>query len=190
MDLKMMFIQELVKKKIVDVRKIGTLNNPADLLTKAVDQATLERLLWSTGVSRLHAPEIAEVTTSVKKSVVHVKRHLSAFMAASILAGAAGYDEDYEQEDKQHGWSVKTMILFVLFYGAYFGTIIGAWEDEVGCEEIVELEWACAEEAAREDDGCQHRAGSDGDTAGERSKGDYGGSYHDERPHLHDEVGR
>ena len=42
-DLKMIFIQELVKKKIVDVRKIGTLNNPADLLTKAVDQTTLER---------------------------------------------------------------------------------------------------------------------------------------------------
>ena len=92
-DLKMMFIQELVKKKIVHVRKIGTLNNPADLLTKAVDQATLERLLRSTGVSRLDAPEIAEVTTSVKKSVVHVKRHLSAFMVASILAGAAGYEE-------------------------------------------------------------------------------------------------
>ncbi len=55
--LKMMFIQELVKKKIVDVRKIGTLSNPADLLTKAVDQATLERLLTSTGVSRLDAPE-------------------------------------------------------------------------------------------------------------------------------------
>ena len=47
-DLKMMFIQELVKKKIVDVRKIGTLNNPADLLTKAVDQVILERLLRST----------------------------------------------------------------------------------------------------------------------------------------------
>ena len=110
------------------MRKIGTLNNPADLLTKAVDQATLERLLRSTGVSRLGAPEIAEATTSVKKSVVHVKRHLSEFMAASILAGAAGYEEDYEQEDKQQGWSVKTLILFVLFYGAYFGIIIGAWE--------------------------------------------------------------
>ena len=83
-DLKMMFIQELVKKEIVEVRKIGTLNNPADLLTKAVDQATLERLLRSTGVSRFDAPEIAEVTKYVKKSVVHVKQHLSAFMAASI----------------------------------------------------------------------------------------------------------
>ena len=44
-DLKMMSIQELVKAKIVEVRNIGTLRNPADLLTKAVDQATLERLL-------------------------------------------------------------------------------------------------------------------------------------------------
>ena len=60
-DLKMMFTQELLKRRIVDVRKISTLNNPADLLTKAVDQTTLERLLWSTGVSRLDAPEIAEI---------------------------------------------------------------------------------------------------------------------------------
>ena len=58
----------------------------------------------------------------------HLKRHLSAFMVASILAGAAGYEEDYEQEDKQQGWSVKTLMLFVLFYGAYFGIIIVAWE--------------------------------------------------------------
>ena len=52
-DLKMMFIQEFVKAKIVEVRKIGTLHNPADLLTKAVDQTTLERLLWSTGVCEM-----------------------------------------------------------------------------------------------------------------------------------------
>ena len=126
-DLKMMFIQELVKAEIVEVRKIGTLHNPADLLTNAVDQATLDRLLWSTGVSRLDAPEIAEVTTTVKKNMVHVKRHLSAFIVASILAGAAGYEDD-EQEDMNQGWSVKTLILFFLFYGAYFGIIIATWE--------------------------------------------------------------
>ena len=97
-DLKMMFTQELVKKKIVDVREIGPLSNPADLLTKASDQTTLERLLWSSAVSRLDAPEIAEVTKFVKKSVVHVKQHLRAFMAASILASAAGFDDDYERE--------------------------------------------------------------------------------------------
>ncbi len=74
----------------MEVRKIGTLNNPADLLTKAVDQTTLERLLWSIGVSRLDAPEIAAITKYVKVNVVHVKQHLSAFMAASILASAAG----------------------------------------------------------------------------------------------------
>ncbi len=66
------------------------LHKPADLLTKAVDHATLERLLWSTGVSRLDAPEIAEVSTAGRKNMVHAKRHLSAFMVASILAGAAG----------------------------------------------------------------------------------------------------
>ena len=103
------------------------MHNPADLLTKAVDQATLDRLLWSTGVSRLDAPEIAEVTTAGKKNMVHVKRHLSAFIVASVLAGAAGYEEDDEQEDMNQGWSVKTLILFFLFYGAYFGIIIGAW---------------------------------------------------------------
>jgi hypothetical protein len=123
----------------LEVRIIGTLHKPADLLKKAVDQATLERFLWSTGVSRLDAPEIAEVTTAGKKNMVHVKRHLSAFMVASILEGAAGYEEDYEQEDKQHGWSVKTMILFVLFYGAYFGIIIGAWEGlKLGMKKLLE----------------------------------------------------
>ena len=63
-------------------------------------------------MSRLDAPEVAEVTKHVKKSVVHVKQHLSAFMAASILASAAGFEDYYEQEDKQQGSSVKTMILF------------------------------------------------------------------------------
>jgi hypothetical protein len=110
------------------VRKIGTLNNPADLLTKAVDQTSLERLLWTTGVSRLDAPEIAAVTKYVKVSVVHVKQHLSAFVAASILASAEGFEDDYEWEDRQQGCTAKTVILFVLFYGAYFGIIIGAWE--------------------------------------------------------------
>ena len=119
-DLKMMFIQELVKAKVVEVRKIGTWNNPAYVLTKAVDQTTLERLLWSTGVSRLDTPDIAEVTTMVKKSVVHVKKHLSAFVAASVLASAAGYDEE-EQDGMSQDWSVKTWITFVLFYAAYFG---------------------------------------------------------------------
>ena len=61
--------------------------------------------------------------------------------------------------------------------------------DEVWREDVVEFDCAWAEEAALEDDGYQHRAGSDGTTASERSKGDYSGSYHDERPHLHDEVG-
>ncbi len=126
-ELKMMFIQELVKAKIVEVRKIGTLHDPADLLAKPVDQTTLERLLWSTGVSRLDAPEVAEVSKAVKKNMVHVKRHLSAFIVASVLAGAAGYEDD-EQDDMNQGWSVKTLILFILFYGAYFGIITATWE--------------------------------------------------------------
>ena len=74
------------------------MSNPADLLTKAVDQATLERLLWSTGVSRLEAPEVAEITTTVKKNMVHVNS-LSAFIVASVLAGAAGYEDD-EQDGR------------------------------------------------------------------------------------------
>ena len=106
--LKMMFFLELVKKKIVDAQKIGTLNNDA--------------------------PEIAEITKYVKVSVVHVKKHLSAFMVASILANAAGFEDDYDrEEDRKQGWSAKTVILFVLFYGTYFGIIIGAWEATKFC---------------------------------------------------------
>ncbi len=73
----------------------------------------------------------------MKKSVVHVKQHLSAFMAASILASAAGFEDDYETEDKQQGWS--SMILFVVFYGAYFGIVIGAWEAlRLGMKKLLE----------------------------------------------------
>ena len=39
----------------------------------------------------------------------------------------AGYDEE-EQDGMSQDWSVKTWITFVLFYTAYFGIIIGAWE--------------------------------------------------------------
>ncbi len=49
-------------------------------------------------------------------------------MAASILASAAHFEDDYKQEDKQQGWTAQTVILFVMFCGAYFGIIIGAWE--------------------------------------------------------------
>ncbi len=45
--LRILLIQELAKAKIVE-SKINTLKNPADLLTKAVDQNTLTRLLVET----------------------------------------------------------------------------------------------------------------------------------------------
>ena len=108
-DLKMTFMQDFVKKKIVDVQKIGTLNHDP--------------------------PEIAEITKYVKVSVVHVQKHLSALLVvASILGSAAGVEDDYDrEEDWKQGWSAKTVILFVLFYGTYFGIIIGAWEATKFC---------------------------------------------------------
>jgi hypothetical protein len=55
-------------------------------------------------------------------------------MAASLLASAAGFEDDCDrEEDRKQGWSAKTAILFLLFYGAYFGIIIGAWEATKFC---------------------------------------------------------
>ena len=88
----MLFIQELIAKKFVEVKKIGTLVNCADLLTKAVDEATLTRLLWDVGISKLEGVEVAALTKRYdKRATAHVKRHLSAFVAAAMLSSAKGY---------------------------------------------------------------------------------------------------
>ena len=82
----MMFIQELVAKQLVEVRKINTLVNCADLLTKAVDETTLTRLLWDVGVSKLDSHEVAVVTKHREKRITaHVRRHISAFVAAAVV---------------------------------------------------------------------------------------------------------
>ena len=124
-DLKMMFIQELIAKKLVEVRKINTLVNCADLLTKAVDETTLTRLLWDVGVSKLDSSEVAAVTKHrEKRMTAHVKRHISAFVAAAVIQSVKGYDLNEESAP----WSWPTLVLGFLFYLSYFGGIIGIWE--------------------------------------------------------------
>jgi hypothetical protein len=126
-DLKMMFIQELIAKKLVEVRKINTLVNCADLLTKAVDETTLTRLLWDVGVSKLDSHEVAVVTKHREKRITaHVRRHISAFVAAAVVQSATGYDVNEESDNAP--WSWMTVVLGMLFYMSYFGSIIGTWE--------------------------------------------------------------
>ena len=85
-DLKMLFIQELILNKIVEVRKVNTLVNCADLLTKAVDENTLTRLLWDIGISKLDRAEVATVTGhNEKRTTAHVRRQLSAFVAVAMV---------------------------------------------------------------------------------------------------------
>ena len=124
-DLKMMIIQELTAKKLVEVRKINTLVNCADLLTKAVDETTLTRLLWDVGVSKLDSHEVAAVTKHREKRITaHVRRHISAFVAAAVVQSATGYD--LNEESAPMSW--MTVVLGMLFYMSYFGSIIGTWE--------------------------------------------------------------
>ena len=103
-DLKMiMTLQELVTKSIAEVKRIGT--------------------------SNVGAREIAEITKYVRVSMACVtSKHLSTFMAASIMASAAGREDEYNREDSMQSWSATTVILFFLFYGTYFGIIICVWE--------------------------------------------------------------
>ncbi len=124
-DLKMMFIQELIAKKFVEVKKIGTLANCADLLTKAVDESTLTRLLWDVGVSKFDSSEVAAlVKHSEKRTTPHVRRHLSAFVAVAMVQSVKGYDgvEDLAP------WSWQTVVLGMIFYLSYFGCIVCTWE--------------------------------------------------------------
>ena len=128
-DLKMTFMQDFVKKKIVDVQKIGTLNHDP--------------------------PEIAEITKYVKVSVVHVQKHLSALLVvASILGSAAGVEDDYDrEEDWKQGWSAKTVILFVVLRHLLRDHHWCVGGDKVLPEEVVGEDWDWAEESAHEDDG-------------------------------------
>ena len=124
-DLKMMFIQELIAKKLVEVRKINTLVNCADLLTKAVDETTLTRLLWDVGVSKLDSHEVAAVAKHREKRITaHVRRHISAFVAAAVVQSATGYD--LNEESAPMSW--MTVVLGMFFYMSHFGSIIGTWE--------------------------------------------------------------
>ena len=55
-ELKHLFIQQLVLNNIVRIIKIHTNDNPADILTKYVSTETLHRRLHSVGLNVLHAP--------------------------------------------------------------------------------------------------------------------------------------
>ena len=55
-ELKHLFIQQLVLNNIVRIIKIHTNDNPADILTKYVSTETLHRHLHSVGLNVLHVP--------------------------------------------------------------------------------------------------------------------------------------
>ena len=49
-ELRFLYMQDLVKAGLIKVLKVGTLNNPADLLTKYVSVETLSSLKGRLGV--------------------------------------------------------------------------------------------------------------------------------------------
>ena len=49
-DLKFLYMQELVKQGIVELRKVAGTNNPADLMTKYVAAETLQRMVDQLGL--------------------------------------------------------------------------------------------------------------------------------------------
>ena len=50
-ELKFMFIQELIQGGVVSLHKIPTKDNPADILTKYVAAEVLRWLIYSTGIN-------------------------------------------------------------------------------------------------------------------------------------------
>ena len=108
----------------VEVWKIGTLVNCADLLTKAVDETTLTRPLWDVGIPKWDSLEVAAlVKHGEKRATAHVRGHLSVFVAVAMVQAAKG---DWEEDVAP--WSWQTTLLGMLFYMSYFGCIVCCWE--------------------------------------------------------------
>jgi len=119
-DLKLLFAQELVMKRIMEVRKIGTLDNPADTLTKAVDQTTLTNLLRKIGVKECddYSSEIGAVNKAgyMMMDKTMILNGVKFMVMNQVIGKAAASAGDEDQDGDDDYFLLKLCIAVIIFW--------------------------------------------------------------------------
>ena len=98
-DLKLLVLQGLTNLRLIQVRKIKTDHNPAAILTKAVDQSTLQRLLNRAGVQDTNTTSSTEAVERIG-AVPRVIHKIS--LVVTVLLSSVGQTKASETKVQDH----------------------------------------------------------------------------------------